>query len=60
MAMVRDPLTKETPPLAVTDKIVGENATCMTDNRRRYHHQGLALPLDKLLEPHESGDEKHL
>ena len=28
---------------AVTNKIVGENATCMTENRRRYHRQGQAL-----------------
>ena len=43
MATVRDPQSKDTPAPAVTDNIVGENATHITDNRRRYHRQGQAL-----------------
>ena len=43
MATVRDPQSKDTPAPAVTDKIVGENATRITENRRRYHRQGQAL-----------------
>ena len=49
-AMVRDPLNKDTSAPVVTDKIVGENATCMTDNRRRYHRQGQALQTDRQTE----------
>ena len=43
MATVRDPQSKDTPALAVTDEIVGDNTTRITENCRRYHRQRQAL-----------------